>query len=201
AIDQVLGQSWAWQLGLGRVLHKEKTLSALRSLWNYNFTFDVGLFLTNLPLHVKGRPLCLPGEGGMIMVTNPLQEPEPYGGKHWTEIYFNECMSGFEHQVASHMIAEGMVHEGLAVTRAIHDRYSAEKRNQYNEVECSDNYARAIAEGLQEALVEHAIPASAITELRHGTTVGSNAILEQKGARIGLIGTKGFRDILQILFL
>ena len=61
-----------------------------------------------------------------------------------------------------------------------------------------DNYARAIAEGLQEALVEHAIPASAITELRHGTTVGSNAILEQKGARIGLIATKGFRDILQI---
>jgi hypothetical protein len=54
-------------------------------------------------------------------------------------------MSGFEHQVASHMIAEGMVTEGLAVTRAIHDRYRAEKRNPYNEVECSDHYARAMA--------------------------------------------------------
>ncbi len=61
-----------------------------------------------------------------------------------------------------------------------------------------DNYARAIAEGLAEALVEHAIPAAAIAELRHATTVGSNAILEGKGARIGLIGTRGFRDILQI---
>jgi hypothetical protein len=60
-------------------------------------------------------------------------------------MYFSECMSGFEHQVASHMIAEGMVTEGLAVTRAIHDRYRAEKRNPYNEVECSDHYARAMA--------------------------------------------------------
>ena len=61
-----------------------------------------------------------------------------------------------------------------------------------------DNYARAIAEGLAEALIEHGIPAGAIAELRHATTVGSNAILEGKGARIGLIGTRGFRDILQI---
>ena len=61
-----------------------------------------------------------------------------------------------------------------------------------------DNYARAIVEGLHEALEEHAIAATDITELRHGTTVGSNAILERKGARIGLLGTKGFRDILQI---
>jgi uncharacterized protein (DUF608 family) len=32
AMDQVFGQSWAWQLGLGRAIGKEKTLSALRSL-------------------------------------------------------------------------------------------------------------------------------------------------------------------------
>src|SRR5262249_25635840 len=35
-------------------------------------------------------------------------------------------------------------------------------------------------------------------EVRHGTTVASNAILERKGARTGLITTKGFRDILEI---
>jgi hypothetical protein len=54
-------------------------------------------------------------------------------------------MSGFEHQAASHMIAEGLLLEGLAVTRAIHDRYHASRRNPYNEVECSDHYARAMA--------------------------------------------------------
>jgi uncharacterized protein (DUF608 family) len=143
SIDQVFGQSWAWQVGLGRVLGKEKTLSALQSLWKYNFALDLGPFINGTP--VKGRPYCVPGEGGLVMVTNPLLEAVPYGDNHWTAMYFSECMSGFEHQVASHMIAEGMVTEGLAVTRAIHDRYRAEKRNPYNEVECSDHYARAMA--------------------------------------------------------
>jgi len=59
--------------------------------------------------------------------------------------YFNECMSGFEHQVASHMMAEGMTDEALIITRSIHDRYHAAKRNPYNEIECSDHYARAMA--------------------------------------------------------
>jgi hypothetical protein len=60
-------------------------------------------------------------------------------------MYFNECMTGFEWQVASHMIWEGMITEGLAVARAIHDRYDAALRNPYNEIECSDHYARAMA--------------------------------------------------------
>jgi hypothetical protein len=54
-------------------------------------------------------------------------------------------MSGFEHQVASHMIAEGMTDEALILTRMIHDRYYAGKRNPFNEIECSDHYARAMA--------------------------------------------------------
>ena len=63
----------------------------------------------------------------------------------WQMGYFNECMSGFEHQVASHMMAEGMTDEALIITRSIHDRYHAAKRNPYNEIECSDHYARAMA--------------------------------------------------------
>lgn len=63
----------------------------------------------------------------------------------WQLGYFNECMSGFEHQVAAHMMAEGMTDEALTLTRAIHDRYHAAKRNPFNEIECSDHYARAMA--------------------------------------------------------
>ena len=37
-----------------------------------------------------------------------------------------------------------------------------------------------------------------VAEVLHGTTIGSNAILEGKGARTALITTKGFRDILEI---
>ncbi|MEW6742394.1 MAG: hypothetical protein AB1486_06515 [Planctomycetota bacterium] len=51
----------------------------------------------------------------------------------------------YANEVASHMLWEGLVLEGLAVTRAIHDRYAARKRNPYNEIECSDHYARAMA--------------------------------------------------------
>lgn len=61
-----------------------------------------------------------------------------------------------------------------------------------------DNYARAIVEGLTEVFVETRLDGKAIEEIRHGTTVASNAILEHKGARVGLITTKGFRDVLEI---
>jgi len=61
-----------------------------------------------------------------------------------------------------------------------------------------DNYARAITEGLAGALEPAGLSIDRISEFLHGTTVGSNTILELKGARIGLIATRGFRDILEI---
>ena len=61
-----------------------------------------------------------------------------------------------------------------------------------------DNYASAIVQGLDELFAETGLAAGAIEEIRHGTTVASNAILEHKGARVGLITTKGFRDVLEI---
>jgi N-methylhydantoinase A len=61
-----------------------------------------------------------------------------------------------------------------------------------------ENYAQAIVDGLGEVLRESCISQDAIEEIRHGTTVASNAILEHKGAKTGLITTKGFRDVLEI---
>src|SRR5205085_3750485 len=60
------------------------------------------------------------------------------------------------------------------------------------------NYAQAIVDGLSEVFHETGLSGGAIEEIRHGTTVASNAILEHKGARVGLITTKGFRDVLEI---
>src|SRR5215831_12360401 len=62
----------------------------------------------------------------------------------------------------------------------------------------SDNYAQAIVDGLSEVFAETGLSGGSIEEIRHGTTVASNAILEHKGARVGLITSKGFRDILEI---
>ena len=85
------------------------------------------------------------GDAGLLMCTWPKGGQNPNFKNHWQYGYFNECMSGFEWQVASQMIYEGMLREGLAVARAIHDRYDATLRNPYNEIECSDHYARAMA--------------------------------------------------------
>ena len=142
-IEQVHGQSWAWQIGLGRVFGRTQTLSALKALYKYNFTMNVGPFRKANP---SGRPYALAGDGGLIMATNPAQLPDPFGNvSAWQYGYFDECMSGFEHQAASHMISEGLLLEGLAVTRAIEDRYSARLRNPFNEIECSDHYSRSMA--------------------------------------------------------
>src|SRR6476660_8363185 len=61
-----------------------------------------------------------------------------------------------------------------------------------------ENYAQAIVDGLSEVCHETGLAGGTIEEIRHGTTVASNAILEHKGARVGLITTKGFRDVLEI---
>ena len=61
-----------------------------------------------------------------------------------------------------------------------------------------DNYAQAIVDGLAEVFARHDLTGKDVLEVLHGTTVASNAILEHKGARTGLIGTKGFRDVLEI---
>lgn len=61
-----------------------------------------------------------------------------------------------------------------------------------------DDYARAIVDGLAGMFEETALRGTDLSEIRHGTTIGSNAILERKGALTGLIGTAGFRDVLDI---
>ena len=141
-----MGQSWAFQVGLGRVLPQKQTLSALRSLWRYNFTPDVGPYREK---YKPGRWYAMAGEAGLLMCTFPRKDWDfvKAGGQGKATFagYFNECMNGFEHQVAGHMIWEGMVQEGLAVERAVHDRYHASRRNPWNEVECGDHYARSMA--------------------------------------------------------
>ena len=56
------------------------------------------------------------------------------------------------------------------------------------------DYGEGIVEGLRAVLSD----GTTVTDVLHGTTVGSNTVLEGKGARTALITTRGFRDILEI---
>ena len=61
-----------------------------------------------------------------------------------------------------------------------------------------DDYSQAITDGLRECMAEFGFEGPAIKEIIHGTTVATNAILEQKGAVTALITTRGFRDVLEL---
>lgn len=164
-IDQVIGQWWATLGELGRTQDANHVRTALHALWKYNFVPEIGSFRR---VFKQGRFYAMPGEAGLVMCTWPKGGLRDDFKKHWQYAYFNECMSGFEWQAAAHMVQEGapipatdyqkisnllddsmdprsLTAKGLAVGRAIHDRYAPSKRNPYNEIECSDHYARANA--------------------------------------------------------
>lgn len=144
-IDQVYGQFWANQVGLGSLYNQDHIKSSLNAVWKYNFLTDVGPFRD---VFLPGRFYAWKGDGGVLMCTWPNGGIREDYKKHWQYGYFNEVMSGFEHQLAAHMISQGdesFMTKGLAIMRTVHDRYAPAKRNPYNEVEFSDFYARAMA--------------------------------------------------------
>lgn len=58
--------------------------------------------------------------------------------------------------------------------------------------------SRSIVSGIQHILQSENINPEEVNYLAHGTTVATNALIEKKGARMGLITTKGFKDLMEI---
>ncbi|MDP9027897.1 MAG: hydantoinase/oxoprolinase family protein [Actinomycetota bacterium] len=56
----------------------------------------------------------------------------------------------------------------------------------------------AVLRGIEKAAAAAGADLSEISAILHGTTVATNAILEAKGAKVGLVTTRGFRQVLQI---
>jgi N-methylhydantoinase A len=61
-----------------------------------------------------------------------------------------------------------------------------------------DDYGRAVLDGLAQGIGELGIEPADVSEVSHGFTVATNAILEGKGERTALITTEGFRDVLEL---
>jgi non-lysosomal glucosylceramidase len=135
--DQLFGQGWAHQLALGHLYPQDKVRQALQSIWKYNWAPDIG---PQNAVHKPERWFVSPGEAGLFTCTWPKSEHLADGVR-----YRNEVWTGIEYQVAGHLIWEDMVTEGLAIVRSVHDRYHPLKHNPFNEVECGDHYARAMA--------------------------------------------------------
>ena len=52
--------------------------------------------------------------------------------------------------------------------------------------------------GIQEGIAQRLNKLSEVSLIIHGTTVGTNALLERKGAKTGIITTRGFRDVIEM---
>ena len=118
--DQMFGQGWAHQVGLGYVYPKNTRSQ------------DAGIHLEILlgtrrqtaeRAHAPERWFAYPGEAGLLTCTWPKSK---HLGPKSTR-YRNEVWTGIEYQVANHMAFEGMFTEALAICRAIHDRYHPSK--------------------------------------------------------------------------
>ncbi|MBU6402581.1 MAG: hypothetical protein KGS61_19860, partial [Verrucomicrobia bacterium] len=137
--DQLIGQWWAHQLGLGYLLPTDVVRTALRSIFQYNWKSD----LTGW----KHMPRAFAGakDKGLIICTWPK------GGRPANVmLYSDEVWTGIEYQVAAHLIYEGMLEEGFAIIKGARDRYDGVPRppigrNPWNEIECGGHYARAMS--------------------------------------------------------
>jgi hypothetical protein len=133
--DGVFG-AWLAQLcGVESLQNRNSIRSHLAAIYRYNFK-------TSLWKHANPqRPgYALGNEPGLLLCSWPR------GGKPTLPfVYSDEVWTGIEYQVASHLIAEGMVAEGLTIVEAVRSRYDGHKRNPWNEYECGSYYARAMS--------------------------------------------------------
>ncbi|HRA47370.1 MAG TPA: hydantoinase/oxoprolinase family protein, partial [Thermomicrobiales bacterium] len=68
----------------------------------------------------------------------------------------------------------------------------------YKELTTPDDPSEAVLHGLGVLLEMGKVAAADVGQIVHGTTLVTNALIERKGAKTGLLTTKGFRDAIQI---
>lgn len=132
--DQLFGQWWAHLLGLGYILPEEHVKTTLRSIVSYNTREGFGDFEHGFRIYADRS------DNGLLICT------WPNGGRPPVPVrYCDEVWTGIEYQVAATCIMEGLVDEGMRILKDLRDRYSGERRNPFNEIECGDHYSRAMA--------------------------------------------------------
>jgi N-methylhydantoinase A len=60
------------------------------------------------------------------------------------------------------------------------------------------DFGEAVRDGLERLAAEHGLDLRAIATVVHGTTIAVNTLIQRTGARLGLLVTEGFRDVLEL---
>lgn len=132
--DQLIGQWWAHQLDLGYILPADHVRTALSAVVRHNFRLGFQDF--KHPYRVYADE----DDAGLLMCTWPS------GGRPDIPTrYCDEVWTGIEYQVAAHCLRESLDDEAWLILRAVWARHDGSRRNPYNEIECGDHYARAMA--------------------------------------------------------
>jgi non-lysosomal glucosylceramidase len=132
--DQMLGQMLAHVAGLGYILPKDHVKQAIHSVFRYNFRKSLA------DHHCVQRGFAFNDESGLLLCSWPK------GGRPKIPfVYSDEVWTGIEHQVAAHLIYEGLIDEGLSVVKAVRDRQDGYRRSPWDEIECGHHYARSLA--------------------------------------------------------
>src|ERR1700724_2642174 len=116
--DGVIGIWMARMYGVETPISREKVKSTLRAIFKNNFK-------TDLSQHANAqRPgYAMGSEPGLLLCSWPR------GSKPTLPfVYSDEVWTGIEYQVASHLIAEGFVKEGLTIVKALRSRYDGRSR-------------------------------------------------------------------------
>lgn len=132
--DQLLGQTHAHLNDLGHLFPADHVRRAIAAVFAHNFRRDFTGYQS------VQRTYALNDDRGLVLCSWPR------GGRPRIPfVYSDEVWSGIEYQVATHLIYEGLVAEGLEIVRAVRDRHDGVRRNPWNEAECGNHYARSLA--------------------------------------------------------
>ncbi len=153
--DGVLGAWLARRCQVNSPQNQEHVRQALHSIFRYNFRESLWDHA-----NMQRAGYAMGEESGLLLCT------WPHGGKPTFPFpYSDEVWTGFEYQVASHMIEMGWIEDGLRVVKSARSRSDGHTRNPWNEYECGNYYARAMSSyalleacsGLRYSAVTHAL--------------------------------------------
>jgi uncharacterized protein (DUF608 family) len=133
--DGILGDWIGEVCGLKNIVDSAKVRSHLNSVFKYNFMSDLSDHSNpQRPSYALGH------EGGLLLCTWPK------GGRlSLPFVYCDEVWTGFEYQVACHLMMMGETEKGLEIVRTARMRYDGRIRNPFDEYECGHWYARAMS--------------------------------------------------------